>query len=88
MARFNILLILRLYLFQSRYGDIQDKVVADLGSGCGALTIGAASLEASFVIGFELDADAIDVYNGNVDGESLPNVDIICCNVVNNIPSR
>ncbi|GJQ83208.1 hypothetical protein Trydic_g18232 [Trypoxylus dichotomus] len=77
-----------LHTIQSQYGDIQDKIVADLGSGCGALTIGAATLEASFVIGFEIDPDAVDIYVQNIDGESLPNVDVICCDVVKGIPSR
>lgn len=74
--------------FQSQYGDIQNKLVADLGSGCGALSIGAASLEASFVTGFELDVDALDVYIKNVDYQGLLNLDVVCCNVINNIPSR
>ncbi|KRT78646.1 methyltransferase, partial [Oryctes borbonicus] len=61
---------------------------ADLGSGCGALTIGAATLESSFIVGFEIDPDAIDIYVQNIDGESLPNVDVICCDVIRGIPSR
>ncbi len=39
-------------------GDIYDKVVADLGSGTGILSIGAALLGAKKVIGIEKDPEA------------------------------
>lgn len=50
-----------LYSIQSNFGDIEDKIVADLGSGCGILSIGSFLLGAAYTIGFELDKDAIDV---------------------------
>ncbi|KAI4458900.1 hypothetical protein MML48_6g00006199 [Holotrichia oblita] len=76
-----------LYTIQTQYGDIKDKSIADLGSGCGALTIGAAVLEAAFVIGFEIDPDAIDIYLDNIGDEDMLNADVICCDV-RSIPSR
>ena len=33
-----------LHTIQSRYGDIEDRYVADLGSGCGVLSLGAVML--------------------------------------------
>lgn len=36
---------------QSNFGDIEDKLVADLGVGCGVLAIGAVMLGAKSVVG-------------------------------------
>ncbi len=38
-----------LHTMDARYGDLQGKLVADLGCGCGVLSIGAAMLEAGWV---------------------------------------
>lgn len=40
-----------LYTADSTFGDIKDKFVADLGCGCGMLSIGGALLGASHVFG-------------------------------------
>lgn len=50
-----------LYSIQSTFDDIENKIVADLGSGCGVLSIGAQLLDAAYTVGFEIDKDAIDV---------------------------
>lgn len=63
-------------------------MVADLGSGCGALTIGAAVLEAGLVIGFEIDEAAINICNENIEQIQMFNLDVICCDVVKSLPSR
>ena len=39
-----------LHTIQSHYGDLEDKLVADLGCGCGVLSIGAVMLGARWVI--------------------------------------
>ena len=72
-----------LYTIQCNYGDIQDNIIADLGSGCGMLSIGASILGAGHVIGFEIDPDAIKVFQENVNGFDLTNVDCVQCNVEN-----
>ncbi|XP_023313135.1 methyltransferase-like protein 5 [Anoplophora glabripennis] len=77
-----------LYTIQSQYGDITGKVVADLGSGCGALSIGAAVLHAALVEGFEIDSDALDIFSENVDDHELTNVDAVQCDVLKDIPNR
>lgn len=51
-----------LYEIQQQYADIENKLVADLGSGCGMLSIGASILGAKHTIGFEIDSDAVEVY--------------------------
>ncbi|CAG9823176.1 unnamed protein product [Phaedon cochleariae] len=77
-----------LYTIQSQYGDIEGKLVADLGSGCGALSIGAAVLNASLVTGFEIDEDAIEIFQENCQDHELTNIEVIQCDVLKDIPSR
>jgi predicted RNA methylase len=72
---------------QSQYGDVAGKAVADLGCGCGALSIGAAVLDAAVVVGFEVDADALDVFRENVEDQGVSNVDAVQCDV-NRMPDR
>lgn len=50
-----------LYEIQTKYGDIEGKFVADLGCGCGMLSIGSFLLGAQLTIGFEIDPDAVQV---------------------------
>ncbi|KAF5281205.1 hypothetical protein FQA39_LY17845 [Lamprigera yunnana] len=70
-----------LYTIQTQYGDITDKVVADLGSGSGSLTIGAAVLNAGIVIGFEIDQDALETCSKNIIEQEFYNIDIVQCDV-------
>lgn len=76
------------YFSQAHYGDIEGKFVADLGSGSGSLTIGAAVLNAGLVVGFEVDSDALEVLGENVDKFECANIDVVNCDVLNGIPSR
>lgn len=76
-----------LYTIQSQYGDISGKLVADLGCGCGGLSIGAAILDASLVIGFEIDTDALDIFKDNITDHELENVDVVQCDV-RNLPEK
>uniref|UniRef100_A0A1Q3FHZ6 Putative rna methylase n=1 Tax=Culex tarsalis TaxID=7177 RepID=A0A1Q3FHZ6_CULTA len=66
-----------LYTIQTNYDDLENKLVLDLGSGPGMLSIGAALLGAQFVVGIELDLDAIKVFQENVRGFELDNVDCV-----------
>lgn len=50
-----------LYTIQTKFGDIEDKLVADLGCGCGMLSIGSFLLGATHTIGFDIDCDALGV---------------------------
>ncbi|EFA05147.1 rRNA N6-adenosine-methyltransferase Mettl5 [Tribolium castaneum] len=77
-----------LYTVQSQYGDIGGKFVADLGCGCGALSIGAAVLDASLVVGFEIDEDALGTFQENVEDQDVGNIDCVQCDVVKMMPNR
>eukprot|EP01130_Rhizamoeba_saxonica_P019010 TRINITY_DN9731_c0_g1_i1.p1 TRINITY_DN9731_c0_g1~~TRINITY_DN9731_c0_g1_i1.p1 ORF type:complete len:223 (-),score=56.10 TRINITY_DN9731_c0_g1_i1:51-719(-) len=65
-----------LFTISDSYDDIDEKVIADFGVGCGVLSIGAAILGANQVIGIDVDKDAIDIAEENIglfdlDGERL-----------------
>eukprot|EP00238_Polyblepharides_amylifera_P002182 CAMPEP_0196591640 /NCGR_PEP_ID=MMETSP1081-20130531/70395_1 /TAXON_ID=36882 /ORGANISM="Pyramimonas amylifera, Strain CCMP720" /LENGTH=211 /DNA_ID=CAMNT_0041915063 /DNA_START=95 /DNA_END=730 /DNA_ORIENTATION=- len=64
-------------------GDIEDKVVVDLGCGCGTLAISAILLGASYVIGVEIDSGAIEVALENCEGFEDLYLDMIQCNLAN-----
>lgn len=50
-------------LFQACYvhGDIEHKIVADLGTGTGRLALGASMLGAGYVVGVDVDLLSLDV---------------------------
>lgn len=56
-----------LYTIQSKYSDLESKLVADLGCGCGMLSIGSFLLGAQHTIGFDIDPDALQVLISNTD---------------------
>ena len=52
------------------FDDIEDKLIADLGCGCGVLSIGSVMLGAGAVTGFDVDQDALEQFQGNISGRS------------------
>ena len=81
-------------------GDIEGKVVCDLGSGTGVLAIGAALLGAASVKGVDVDEKAVDIAYANaelldadvkfivadVKDQTLPEVLGLCDTVIMNPP--
>ncbi len=57
-------------------GDVENKIVADLGAGTGIFSIGACLLNATKVIAVEIDDDAIEVMKENLDRLRCRNVEI------------
>lgn len=72
-----------IYTIQNNYDDLRNKLVADLGSGTGILSIGSAIMEASHVVGFEIDSDAISTAKINLDEMEVTSVDFVQTDVLN-----
>ncbi|XP_060786185.1 rRNA N6-adenosine-methyltransferase METTL5 isoform X1 [Neoarius graeffei] len=70
-----------LFTIHNTFDDLENKLVADLGCGCGVLSIGAAVLDAGLCVGFDIDSDALDIFKGNVEEFELPNIDMVQCDV-------
>ena len=58
-----------LHTMEATFGDLEDRTVADLGCGCGVLSLGAVMMGAHFVHGFDIDQDALAVFQTNLEGE-------------------
>lgn len=76
-----------LYTIQSQYEEIEDRKIADLGTGCGTLAFGAAMLGAGYVVGFEIDSDAIDTLKNNSDELELP-LEVVQCDILKYLPGK
>lgn len=57
---------------ESVYGDLAGKAVVDLGCGCGMLSVGAAMFAPSYVLGVDLDAEALAAAADNAAEFGLP----------------
>ncbi|XP_055297516.1 rRNA N6-adenosine-methyltransferase Mettl5 [Sitodiplosis mosellana] len=77
-----------LYTIQTKYNDIENKLVADLGCGCGMLSIGSFLLGATHTVGFDIDPDALEIFRANVTEMELPGVDSVNCDVVADLSSE
>ncbi len=75
-----------LHTIEATFGDLEDKRVADLGAGCGVLSIGAVMLGAGFVTGFEIDPDALETFSENKSAFEMENLDLIQVDVLSGIP--
>ncbi|KAJ2119789.1 hypothetical protein IW147_005604 [Coemansia sp. RSA 720] len=56
-----------LYTAESTFGDIDGKAVVDLGCGCGMLSIAAAMMGACSVVGIDVDSDALEIAQENIE---------------------
>uniref|UniRef100_A0A1A8R5U1 Methyltransferase-like protein 5 n=1 Tax=Nothobranchius pienaari TaxID=704102 RepID=A0A1A8R5U1_9TELE len=70
-----------LYTIHNTFDDIEGKLVADLGCGCGVLSIGAAMLDASMCVGFDVDHDALEIFRRNAEQFDIFNVDLVQCDL-------
>ena len=83
----------RMLFTMANAGDIEGKAVLDLGIGCGRLGIAASHLGAAYVLGVDIDPDALAQCQENIqaireeeeeedeDEEMLTNIDLLCADV-------
>ncbi|KAM4608985.1 rRNA N(6)-adenosine-methyltransferase METTL5 [Polymixia lowei] len=70
-----------LYTIHNTFDDIKGKLVADLGCGCGVLSIGAAMLDAGLCVGFDIDNDALEIFRRNAEEFEIANIDLVQCDM-------
>ncbi|KAL3313275.1 Methyltransferase-like protein 5 [Cichlidogyrus casuarinus] len=72
-----------LYDCEERDSSISGKVIADLGCGPGIFCVGSSLLNADFIVGFEIDEDAISDFKQNLEDLDLQNerIDVVNCDV-------
>ncbi|XP_039271477.2 rRNA N(6)-adenosine-methyltransferase METTL5-like [Styela clava] len=66
---------------ETRYNDISGKVVADLGCGCGVLSIAASLMECDFCFSIDIDEDALEICYQNCEEFEACNIDLIQADV-------
>jgi len=72
-----------LHTMAASFGDIEGKTVADLGCGCGVLSLGCVMLGADFVTGFDIDEEALAVFSQNIQDFDMDNLDLINLDICN-----
>ena len=76
-----------LHTAQMQYEDIENCAVADLGAGCGVLSLGSKILDADYVVGFEIDGDALDIFTNNCNEMELT-VEAVQCDILQFLPGN
>ncbi|XP_075081461.1 uncharacterized protein LOC107775069 isoform X2 [Nicotiana tabacum] len=56
-----------LYTADNSFEDVNSKVVADFGCGCGTLGLAAGLLGAGSVIGLDIDTESLEIASANAD---------------------
>jgi rRNA N6-adenosine-methyltransferase METTL5 len=78
-----------LHVAQSRYGDIAERVVLDLGCGAGVLSVGAALCEAAHVLAVDIDASALAIAADNARTFHVSEtIDLMLVDVLDLLPNR
>lgn len=70
-----------LHTIESSFGDIDGKMVADLGCGSGMLLTGALLMDAAFCSGFDIDSDALRICAKNVNEFEFTSYDLLVCDI-------
>jgi len=63
------------------FDDIDNKMIADLGCGCGVLSIGSVMLGAGSVTGFDVDQDALEQFQENIADFEMDNIELVNADV-------
>ncbi|KAG0491872.1 hypothetical protein HPP92_005270 [Vanilla planifolia] len=65
---------------ESTFGDIDGKVVADFGCGCGTLGIASALVGAEHIVGVDVDSHSLEIASLNAENLEL-DINFIQCDV-------
>lgn len=76
-----------LHEIQTKFGDIDGCSVLDLGCGCGILSIGSVMLGASYVLGIDVDEEALEICQKNLEDFEIFNVDLLQQDIENICPN-
>lgn len=68
---------------QTQFEALENRLVLDAGCGPGALSLGAAMLGAGVVTGVDIDEDALEIFQENVEEMELTNIDAVQCDFLN-----
>jgi len=71
-----------IHTMASTFGDVEDRHILDLGCGSGVLAIGCVMLGAGSVLGVDIDSDALDICQQNLEEFDIDNVDLVNTSVV------
>lgn len=66
-----------LFEIDRTYGDIAEKTICDLGIGTGMLSCASVFLGADYVLGIDIDRDALAICQQNIDYFDIENIDLI-----------
>lgn len=66
-----------LHTIASTFDDIANLHIADLGCGCGVLSIGCAILGAGAVTGFDIDEEALETAQENIQEFGVENIELV-----------
>lgn len=70
------------YMAENSFGDVNGKVVADFGCGCGTLGIASALLDADYVLGIDVDPHSLEIASKNAENIEV-DMDLMQCDVKN-----
>ncbi|CAG9783925.1 unnamed protein product [Diatraea saccharalis] len=72
-----------LYTIQTQYAGLEDKLILDAGCGPGSLSIGAALLGAGMVTAMDIDDDALNIFQCNLEENETTNINALQCDFLN-----
>ncbi|XP_039746877.1 rRNA N6-adenosine-methyltransferase METTL5 [Pararge aegeria] len=72
-----------LYTIQTQFEALQNKIVLDAGCGTGMLSLGASLLGAGTVVAVDIDDNALEVLQENLEDTGVTNIDAVQCNFLN-----
>jgi len=61
------------------YDDLKEKNICDLGCGTGMLSIACSFMEPDYILGIDIDTDALKTCQENIESFDINNIDLIQC---------